>query len=222
MGSNNNFVTIAKYSSGSPFVEAFGLLSASLLLADSKDGGTGVRTVAVVAAQDGHGVSTTALNLALSAAGAGRRTLLIDANIRTPALHLPFNVPLSPGLAEILLKKAVLKDAVRAAKTSNLYLLPAGAVTGSPHALFQPLLLHPIFEQIKNTYDFAVLDAPAVLRYPDALHFARFADGAILVVPAEGAAQRAEQELRRRLERVDVKILGIVLNRMHPKEVIAP
>ncbi len=221
MGSNNKFTTIAKYAPGSPFVEAFGLLTANLLLADGKEGGAGIRSIAIVGAQEGHGVSTTALNLALSVAGTGRRTLLVDANLRTPALHLPFNVPLSPGLAEILEKKATFKDAVRAAKTSSLYLLPAGTPAGSPQALLQPQVLMPLFEQIRSTYDFAVLDTPPALRYADALHLARLADGAIVVLPAEGAARRGEQEVRRRLERVDVNVLGIVVNRMNPREVIA-
>ncbi|HEV8339797.1 MAG TPA: CpsD/CapB family tyrosine-protein kinase [bacterium] len=223
MGSNNNhFTTIAKFSPGTPFVEAFGLLAANLVLADGKNGGTGIHSVAVVGAEEGHGVSTTALNLALMAAATGRRTLLVDANLRSPSLHLPFGLPVGPGLAEMLQKKTVLKDAVKAAKTSNLYVLTGGTLTGSPHALFQSEMLGPIFEQIKATYDFAVLDTPPALRYPDALHLARQADGAIVVLPAEGAGRRAEQEVRRRMERVDVNILGIVLNRMDPREVVAP
>ncbi len=222
MGSNGKFTTIAKYAPGTPFVEAFGLLTASLLLTNGKDGDGGIRSIAIIGAQAGHGVSTTALNLALTVAGTGRRTLLVDANLRAPALHLPFNVPLSPGLAEVLQKKAAFKDAVRAAKTSSLYLLTAGTPGGSPHALLQPQVLTPVFEQIRSTYDFAILDTPPALRYPDTLHLARLADGAIVVLPAEGAARRVEQEVRRRLERVGVNVLGIVVNRMNLREVVAP
>ncbi len=219
MGSNNHFATISKFAPGTPFVEAFGLLTASLLL-NGLDGKEGLRIVSITAAHEGDGASTTALNLALSAANTGRRTLLIDSNIRKPALHEPFGVPQAPGLAETLQKKVALKDAVKASKMSNLYLLPAGG-PASPSAVLQALMLTNLFEQIRGTYDFAVIDTPPALRYPDALHVARLTNGIILVVPAEGASRRAQIEVRRRLDRVDAKVLGIVLNRINPKEALA-
>lgn len=219
MSATNGFTTVTKFSPGSPFVEAFGLLTASLLLQNGKEGG--IRTICVLGAEAGAGVSTTALNLALTVANTGRRTLLIDANLRQPGLHQPFNLPQSPGLGEILVKKAMLKDAVRASKLSHFYMLTAGTVTGSPSAALQPQILGSIFEQVKAGYDFAVVDTAPVLRYADALHIARFTDGAILVLPAEGARRQAEVEVRRRLERVDVSLLGIVLNRISPREAVA-
>jgi capsular exopolysaccharide synthesis family protein len=213
MNATKDFASVTRFLPGTPFVEAFGLLTASLLLSDGKNGDGGIRAVCVTAAHEGAGASTTALNLALTVAGSGRRTLLIDANMRAAALHVPFNVPVSPGLAEILMKKAALKDAVRATKISNLYLLPAGTSSSSPHALLQPAILSTLFEQVRGSYDFAIVDTAPALRFPDAMHIARLTNGAVLVLPAEGAPRRAELEVRRRLERVDANILGIVLNR---------
>ena len=205
--------TVMKFPS---FQQAFELLTTSLLL-DGKEAG-GINTLCVIAAREGYGASTTALNLALTVAGTGRRTLLVDANLRAPTLHQALNVPKSPGLAEVVMKKAALKDAVRAAKTSNLYLLPAGESSESPHAFLQGAALAALFEQVRGSYDFAVVDTPPVLRYPDALHIARVTNGAVLVIPAEGAPRRTEIEVRRRLERADIKVLGIVMNRVHPKD----
>lgn len=220
MASPKEFTTITKFPIGTPFQQAFELLTSSLLLHDGKEG-SGIDTVCVTATQLGSGVSTTALNLALTIAGSGRRTLLIDANLRAPTLHQPFNFSLSPGLAEILMKKATFKDAVRATRTSNLYLMPAGAPAGSPQPLLQPALLGPVFEQAKSNYDFAIVDTPPALRYSDATHIARFTNGVILVLPADGAPRRAEIEVRRRLERADVNILGIVINRISLKDAMS-
>lgn len=216
MGSNNHFANVTRFSPGTPFVEAFGLLTASLLLHDGQEGG--LRTICVTAAQLGEGVSTTALNLALSLAGSGRRTLLVDSNFRSPDLHRAFNVPVSPGLVDVLARKVALKDAVRATKTSNLYLLPAGSAELSPQALLQPKNLEAVFDQIKSGYDIAVIDTPPALRYPDALHLGRCTQGVVLIVPADGTQRRAALEVRRRLERANVNILGIVLNRTSSKE----
>src|SRR5688572_9323472 len=125
-GNNAKFATVSRFPSGAPFVEAFGLLSANLLL--SNVDGNELRTLCLIGAEAGHGVSTTALNLALTIAGAKRRTLLVDANFRTPVLHVAFNVPQAPGFTDVLLKSVLLKDAVRASKASNLYLLPSGTL----------------------------------------------------------------------------------------------
>ena len=213
MAAAKDLPTVMKFPS---FQQAFELLTSSLLL-DGKDSG-GLDTVSIVAAQEGTGASTTALNLALTIAGTGRRTLLVDANLRTPTLHQSFNVPQGPGVADILLKKVALKDAVRASRTSNLYLLPAGEVSGSPHTFLQEAALSALFEQVKGSYDFAVIDTPPVVRFTDALHIARATNGAILVIPGDGAPRRAEVEVRRRLERAGVKVLGIVMNRIHSKD----
>jgi Mrp family chromosome partitioning ATPase len=136
-------------------------------------------------------------------------------------LHEPFDFAQSPGLVELAQKKVSLKDAVRASRTSNLYVLPTGEIPGgSPLPLLQPLVLGPVFEQLKNGYDFTIVDTPPALRYPDALQIARLTNGAILVLPAEGTPRRAETEVRRRLQRAEVRVLGIVINRIALKEAV--
>jgi capsular exopolysaccharide synthesis family protein len=217
MATKDDLTTVTQLPLGTPFQQAFELLTASLLLLDGKEGGN-LRTVCVMATHAGYGASTTALNLAMTVASSGRRTLLIDANLRTPSLHRPFDFAQSPGLAEILLNKATLRDGVRATKTSNLYVLPAGEISVSPHALFQATTLGSVFEQVSSSYDFAVVDTPPVLRYPDALHVARMTSGGILIIPAGGTPRRTEIEARRRLERADIRILGVVMNRVHPRD----
>jgi tyrosine-protein kinase Etk/Wzc len=214
---DKGFATIARFAPGTPFYQAFEMLTASLMLLDGKEG-TGVHAVTVMAAKEGYGASTTALNVALILAGSGRRTLLMDANMRSPALHEPFDLPAGPGLAEVLTRKVAFKDAVRATRTSHLYLLPAGAPELSPHALLQPAAISAAFEQVKGAYEFVVVDTPPALRYPDAFMIARFTTGAVLVLPGDGAPRRFEMEVRRRLERADVNILGIVMNKTSLKD----
>ncbi|HWP29342.1 MAG TPA: CpsD/CapB family tyrosine-protein kinase [Chloroflexota bacterium] len=210
---------IVNQTANGAFQQAFELLTASLLFFEGKEAGA-LRTLCVVAAQSGYGASTTSLNLALTIASSSRRTLLIDGNLRAPSLHQPFGLQAGPGLAEILMGKALFRDAIKATRTSNLYFLPAGQAPGSPHALLQSAMLAAALEQVRTSYDFAVVDTPPALGYPDALHIARATDGALLVIPAEGAPRRAEVEVRRRLERAGVRILGVVVNRVHPKDAL--
>jgi Mrp family chromosome partitioning ATPase len=89
-----------------------------------------------------------------------------------------------------------------------------------PHALLAHDRLTAFVEALRPTYEFIVFDTPAVLRFPDALNLARVAEGMLLVV-SEGSSVRAQEETRRRLQRVDAKVLGAVLNRVPPREFTA-
>jgi capsular exopolysaccharide synthesis family protein len=219
MSPHNGVATIAQFTPGTSFVEAFGLLAASLLLGN---GATGAgHTICVTAGQSGEGTTTMAVNLALTIAGAHRRTLLVDGNFRTPALHRVFGVPPTPGLADILLRTALLPDAVRETNTSDLFVLPAGSVPNSPQTLLQSQSLGTFLEEMRAVYDFVVVDTAPALRFPDSLHVGRSTEGTILVVSAGWAERQAALEVRRRLQRMNVKVLGVVLNRMDPKELTA-
>lgn len=219
MGTDTGLATVTKFTSGTSFVEAYGLLTASLLLGNGTEPST--RVICLTAAQPGDGTSTTSVNLALTIAGTGRKTLLIDSNFRSPMLHELFGLPQSPGLADVLMKEKTLQQTICATRTLNLSLLPAGTLSGSPQVVLQSGVMRSLLDELRATFDFVVIDTAPALRFPDALHIARAADGTIVVVPARRAPRRAALEVRRRLERIGVKISGIVLNRTDPKEAAA-
>lgn len=210
----NGFVTIASAEQGVPFVEAYGLLLASVLLGSN---GKPPRIVAVAAAQAGDGCSTTALNLAMMMARTGRPTVLIDANVRAPELHKAFGVPQSPGLAEVLSKKADAKVAVVSTKFPNLSLLPSGQADVPAQALLTQSTLGEVFKLMRDRFEMIVVDTPPILSYPDTLHVAKAVDGVLMVVSTHGASRRDQQEARRLLDRVEARLLGMVLNRVRSR-----
>ncbi len=210
----NGFVTIASASQGTPFVEAYGLLLASVLLGTN---GKPPSIVAVAGAQVGDGTSTTALNLALMMARTGRPTALLDANMRAPELHKAFGLPASPGLAEVLTGQAEFKHAIAPTGVANLSLVAAGNADVPAQALLSQPALGDFLGILRGRFDLVVIDTPPILRYPDALHMAKCADGVLLVVSAHGASRRDQHETRRLLERVEARILGTVLNRVRAR-----
>jgi len=212
------FTTIAKFQPGVPFVEAYGLLLVSLVLGQN---GNPVHVVAITTAHEGGGTTTTALNLGMMVARTGRKSLIIDANLRKPDMHTAFGVEQAPGLAEVLAGTKQAGEAVRPTSIPNLSILPAGKPGVPPQALLVPQRLEAIVADLRGKYEFIVVDTPSVLKYPDTLNLARITDGTVLVVPADGSSRRAQQEARRRLERVDARILGAVLNKVSPREVVA-
>jgi len=214
----NRFTTIAKFQPGAPFVEAYGLLLVSLVLGQN---GTPVSVVAITSAADGAGTTTTALNLGMMVARTGRKSLIVDANLRKPDMHTAFGVEQAPGIAEVLSTQKQAAEVIRPTSILNLSLLAAGKAGVPPQALLTPQRMAALIADLRGRFEFIVVDTPPVLRYPDTLNLARVVDGTVLVVPAEGGSRRAQQEARRRLERVDAKILGAVLNKVSPREVAA-
>lgn len=207
----NGFVTIGSSQPGAPFMEAYGLLLASVLLGSD---GKPPCVVAVAAAQASAGVSTTAINLALMMARTGRPTVIIDANLRKPELHKAFGLPQSPGLTEILMGKAEIKSAAASTQTPHLSLVPSGEISVPAQALFSQPALTELFGLLRARFDLVVLDTPPILEFSDTLHVAKCVDGVLLVVSSQDASRKEQQEARRLLDRVEARILGTVLNRV--------
>jgi capsular exopolysaccharide synthesis family protein len=211
---SNGFVTITSSGQGEQFVEAYGLLLASVLLGNN---GKPPRIIAITGTQRGDGASTTALNLAMMMARTGRPTLLVDGNMRHPALHnafKEFGVAQAPGLAEVLAGQVELSKATRQLGESKLALLPAGDQGVSPQVLLSQADLPALFRTLREQYHLVVIDTAPVRQYPDTLHFAKVVDGVLLVVSSQGSSRREQQETRRLLDRVEARILGTVLNRV--------
>src|SRR5262249_50848002 len=131
----------------------------------------------------GEGKTTLSSSLALSLARAGRRTLLVDCDLRRPAAHQLFEQTLQPGFSEVLLGEVELPDAVRPTTSDeNLWLLPAGQ--WDREVLQELAKEHPegIFERLRNEFDFIVVDSHPVLPATDSLLIGQHVDAVIVSV----------------------------------------
>ena len=145
-------------------------------------GGRGV--VLVSSAGPGAGKTAVAMLLARSLAQAGKRVLLVDADIRRPSLATRFNLPAGPGLLDMLARKAREQDVIRTNGQPGLSIVPAGDLYGGG---FEPELLANgemgrSLKRWREAYDVVVLDAPPVLPVADARILAPMADGVLMVV----------------------------------------
>jgi capsular exopolysaccharide synthesis family protein len=164
-----------------------------------------LRVVAVTSAARGEGRTTTAANLALTAAQEGRSTLLVEADLRRPSLARLLGLAPRAGLAEVLDGTAELGQAV--VRVGPLAVLCAGEareadVTRRPRAA-------TLLEQLRSAWDLVVLDAPPALAFADGDRIAAGADAALLVVRA-GSTPR--EVVRLALEALGDRAAGIVLN----------
>lgn len=171
----------------------------------------GARVVLITSAIGGEGKTSLASHLAVSLARAWRKTLLIDGDLRKPALQTQFDLPLEPGFSEALRGEIEFDDAVKPTMTSRLWLMPAGKVDGhSLQALAQEALAG-VFEQLKEQYDFIVVDTSPVLLVPDGLLLAQQADAVLLAVMRDHSRLPAVYAAQQKLASLGIAVLGGVM-----------
>ena len=171
----------------------------------------------VTSSQKGEGKSTTALAIAQDSAAAGRKVLLIDADMRSPSLHGLLGSGLAPGLADILSQKIGFEHAVHTTEVENLSLLPAGQPTRSPAQLLSGIGFAALLTEARSRYDEVVIDSPPVLGLADTPQMAAAADRTIMVVGSDKAHRSAVQEALRRLYNARADLFGAILVKFTPE-----
>jgi protein-tyrosine kinase len=159
-----------------------------------------------------EGRSQLCAELAISFAQAGRRTLLVDADMRHPHQHLLFNADYQWGLAQALaLGEAPTLYGVEG--VPELSLLSAGVIPPNPLELVTNRRFGRMVETWRRTYDFVLIDTPPVSQYADGLPIATAANRVLIVTRTESTSFSSMKELVRRLAPTQARILGAVLNK---------
>lgn len=182
----------------------------TILMHDSTSKSRQVVLVTSAAAMEGR--TTVASQLAASLARAGRRTLLIDGDLRRPALHSLFDVPLEDGLCEVLRAEVDVADVIRPTHAEGLWLLTAGYCdVDAIHALATEQM-QPAFDKLRGEYDFIIIDGAPVLGMSDAAIFGQYCDGAILSVRRDHSQMPKINQAAELLRSVGIRIIGSVVN----------
>ena len=175
------------------------------------------RTIVVTSAVAGEGKSTTAANLAVVMAQTGRKTMLIDADLRRPALQRYFVRKGNPGILGLLQDGCRLEEAVQASGIENLDLLLCTGVPPDPSELLGSARTLGLIETLKSRYEVIILDSPVVISVPDAVILAARAE-AVIMVHRPGAAERSMvHHAREKLDEVNANMLGLVMNNVDVK-----
>ena len=169
--------------------------------------------LAVVSPDSGDGKTYLAANLAVAFSQLGERTLLIDADIRTPRQHTLLGVENGVGFTSVLAGFSEVAAAIQVSAVSpELYLLPAGAVPPNPLELLQRRQFRALMREVQGGFAHVVIDTPAAVRGADCRVIAARC-GAALVVGRRGRSRLAPLEgLLDALDRARVKLAGVVMN----------
>jgi len=189
--------------------EAFRTLRTNLQFADVDDP---PRVITVTSARPDEGKTTAACNLALTLAQSGARVVLVEGDLRKPAVGRYLGISNAAGLTNVLAGQHELRDVIISYQRDTLAVLPSGPTPPNPSELLGSQQMSQLLTTLANHYDLVIIDAPPLLPVTDAAVLAAATDGAILVI-RHGKTHRDELERAlQALTAVNAKILGTVLN----------
>jgi protein-tyrosine kinase len=184
----------------------------------------GHRSIVMACSTSGEGTTISAVNFALALAElAGTRVLLIDTNLRKPAIDSILALSKDhPGLSDVLEDRVSLGAAIRPTIAKSLDALTAGRPVESPAEVLARGRLKPLLDALKPNYSYIILDTPPVAEYTDSSLLARDCDGVILVIKIDGAPRTVVEQSVSQLRSLGANLLGSFVVGVPPAGKAAP
>ena len=201
---------VSGYGSRSPAAEAYRAIRTSVQFASMDRPG---QVLLVTSPNAGDGKSTTAANLAVTMASAGKRVVLVDGDLRKPSLHRVFSLENKVGLTSALLSGNGARSCIQSSGFDNLLVLASGPLPPNPSELLSSPRMRDLVEALRREADVVVMDSPPALLVTDATLLAALADGTILVAEAGRTRSAALRQAVDGLSRATDRLLGVVLNK---------
>jgi capsular exopolysaccharide synthesis family protein len=199
------------YRSTSDFEESVRTIRNTILLSDFEGR---LRSIMLTSAGPGEGKSTIAAHLAIANADRGKKTLLIDGDLRRPSIHAKFGLTPREGLSNVLTGELPWQDVIVPVEgRPNLSILPAGPGSHRAADLMGPRLA-TLLDEFAKEYDLAILDSPPLLGFAECLQMATAADGVLIISQAGETKRKVVAEVISVLNRVRANIVGVVLNQV--------
>ena len=203
----------------SPVAETFRTLRTNIQFMNSKKN---MQTLLVTSTMPGEGKSWIAANLAITFAQAGKKTLIIDADMRKGRQHVMFNIENKTGLSNFLSgidemgrnENLDVFKYIRLTEIPNLFLMPAGNIPPNPSELLNSETTSNMIENLKENFDFIIFDGTPALLVTDALIVARLVDSTVIVTAHNSTKKDDLQKVKKDIENVGGKIAGVILNKL--------
>ena len=195
------------------YSEALRTLRTNLLFSGSK-----LKTILLTSTQPNEGKSTVSMDLARVFAESGKKTLLVDADMRKSEVVQVHDIKEDTvGLSQILTGQIPVEEGIYSvAEVPNMDIILAGPYAPNPTELFEDEMCERLFNYIKSLqYDIVIIDTAPIGTVIDAAILTRYADGAALVCEAEVTTRRLLQRAKEQLDRTGIRFLGVILNKVN-------
>ncbi|MBF2063312.1 MAG: polysaccharide biosynthesis tyrosine autokinase [Calothrix sp. C42_A2020_038] len=192
--------------------EAYQMLQANLKFISHKT----VRTIVITSSVPGEGKSEVSANLAAVIAQAGKKVLLVDADMRNPSQHHLWGVMNLTGLSNVIVGQDRIRSSIQLI-TRNLSILTAGVIPPNPQALIDSESMNALIQALSQHYDYIIFDTPPLAGTADAAVLGKMADGVLVVVRPGVADSASAVAAKTLLMRSEANVLGIVANGVNVK-----
>jgi succinoglycan biosynthesis transport protein ExoP len=189
--------------------EAFRKLRTAVLFLAAQ---RGVEVIMVTSPQADEGKTATTANLGVVMAQAGKKVVLVSADLRKPRLHRFFDLENYIGVTNVLAGEVSPWQAVRQTEVENLQVLASGPVPSNPAELLGSQAMGRLLTALREVADFVIVDAPPVMAVADPVTLTPLVDGVLFLADAHNARRGVIEAARRQLDQVDARIIGAVLN----------
>lgn len=222
---------ITHFSPKSMIAESFRALRTNIQF---KSGQRPIKSLAVASASPQEGKTLVSVNLAITMAQSGLKTLLVGSDMRKPMLDRVFGTEIGPGLSDVLLGNYAWRDTVKTitdlimGKMSldevmmtpgldNLHIITSGPIPPNPAELIESHRLRDFLEEAKKQYDLILFDSPPILSTADAAILGTRMDAVLLVYRVGTVSRGLLKRAVTQMEQVKCDILGVILNGMKPE-----
>jgi capsular exopolysaccharide synthesis family protein len=203
----------------SPAAEAYRTLRTGIMFTASQ---SFIKTILLTSAEGGEGKTTTAVNLGVTLASAGKKVILVSGDLRRPRLHHFFGLRNGIGLTNVLAGEKELREVLQQPRDmSNLRILNSGPVPGNPSELLTSPRMQKILADLKDEADIILIDGAPILTLADSLVLSRLSDGVLFIAHAHKTRKSAVDQARQQLAQVNAVMLGSVLNNLDPRKATA-
>ena len=177
-----------------------------------------IKSIVITSAGPFEGKSTISANFAVTLAQVGSRVLVLDADLRKPKAHKLFGLPNNIGLTNVLAESLPWeKHITQIEEQPNLFVMTAGPIPPNPSEIVGSEKIKNMIAEMKNSFDYVIIDTPPVGVVTDAAIVSSYADGTILVVSSGDVEIEAAQRAKELLINVKANLLGTVLNKIPTK-----
>lgn len=198
----------------SPVVESYRVLRTNLQFSALD---RPIQTLMITSPGPADGKSTVLSNLAVVLAQSGMRVIAVDTDLRRPTLHKIFGVANRYGLTDAVLHPdPLLEERLQVTEVKNLRILTSGSLPPNPAELLGSIRMRETIDELKNYADIVIFDSSPVLLFADAAILGTRLDGVMLVLQSGRTRRMDARKVVEDLQRVQVNLLGVVLNRLTP------
>jgi polysaccharide biosynthesis transport protein len=189
--------------------ESYRTIRASLLLSQAEKP---PQIVLISSPSPGEGKTVTSLNLAIALAHDGYSVLLIDGDMRRGCCHSRLGLTNNRGLSNVLTGNLSLEEGIQPTSVNGLSLLSRGVIPPNPSELLGSRKMRSLLEELRQSYNFILLDSPPVISISDATVLSAVSDGVLLVFDGQNTSTAYAQKAVERLDMVRARIIGVILN----------